>query len=253
MIPRPGASVYAWAKTDILLQFTSSRKGIFPFILGWQYGEGYTWCIGTPSSLYFWSHYTDFGPDVYFSMVLHSTGRGLPEDVVVVNKLKKRFYEYDEKKGFIISMVEFVEKFGANTNPLMTKVIAMDDTWGKARSLYIGQDYDGSWSLFDQLLADISGFQEEAIKLKNNALFWVYLSEWCIITGTSILAGFFLWTLMVKRKYYKQIDQTRLRPPPIEAGSVQIRCRDDNRPWWKKGELSRLFMIRLSRLRGFIS
>ena len=120
----------------------------------------------------------------------------------------------------------------------------MDDTWGKARSLYIGQDYDGSWSLFDQLLADIAGFQEEAIKLKNNALFWVYVSEWCIITGTSILAGFILWTLMVKRKYYKQIDQTRLRPPPGEVGIEPTVYRNDNHPWWRKGELSRLFTIR---------
>ena len=137
--------MYAWAQTEILPQFSTTRQGTFPYILGWEYGNAYTWCIGGPSSLGAWHHDFDYGPDAYFSMVLYSTGRGLPEDVVFVHRLKERFYEYSEKKGFIISMVEFVEKFGANTNPLMVKVVAMGDRWEEARGLYIGQDYEVSW------------------------------------------------------------------------------------------------------------
>ncbi len=121
-----------------------------------------------------------------------------------------------------------MEKFGANTNPLMVKVLAMDDRWTRARSLYIGQDYDGSWSLLDQLIVDIDSFTHDALKLKDQTLFWIHVSEWCMITGTSLLAGFVLWALMVKRRFYKMVDQTRLKPPPREMGSEILNMRNGN-------------------------
>jgi hypothetical protein len=176
-------------------------------------------------------------------MVLYGTGRGLPEDVVMVHKLKRRFGEYSEKQGFIISMMEFVEKFGADTNSLMVKVIAMDERWGEARRLYIGQDYGGSWSLFDQLLADIDAFTMDALTLKDKTLFWVYATEWCVITATLLLSGFLLWSLMVGRRLYRMAGQTRLRPPPGGTGSeypVYLEPRPHT-PWWKRtGEHSGL-------------
>ena len=86
MIPRQGASIYAWGETKKIIQFTTTREGTFPFLLGWQYGKGYTWCVGATSSLSLWR--VDYGPDAYFAMLLYSTGRGIPEDVVMVHKLR---------------------------------------------------------------------------------------------------------------------------------------------------------------------
>ena len=58
------------------------------------------------------------------------------------------------------------------------------------RSVYIRQDYEGSWTLFDRLLIDIDSFTDEALRLKDKALLWIYVSEWCVITGTFLFAGF---------------------------------------------------------------
>jgi hypothetical protein len=249
MIPKEGSQIYAWVDVGIIPTFITTREGKFPFLLGWEYGEAYTWNVGEIyySSDFWWSgeYQGDIylGADAYIAMLRHSTGRGIPEDVLMVYKLKERFNEYYEKKGFIISMVEFVEKFGANTNPLMVKILAMDDKWEEARQRYITQDYDGSWLLFDELLTDIDSFTLDALKLKDNTLFWIYVSEWCIITGTSITAGFILWTLMVKRRYYKMVGQTRLRPPPGEVSSGSPRYQDTYKPWWRKNKFSRLYAI----------
>jgi hypothetical protein len=70
----------------------------------------------------------------------------------------------------------------------------------------VGEWADYARSSFNQLLSDVSAFQEAAIVLKNQALFWAYVMEWCAITGTSLIAGFLLWTLMVKRRYCQTTD-----------------------------------------------
>ncbi len=240
IIPKQGSRIYAWGRTDISPTVGIGEKGTWPLVVGWRYGNGYTWCEGDTSSLGVWRGECE--PDAYFSMLMYSTGRGLPEDVVFVHRLKKRFSEYSEKQGLIISMMDFVEKFGANTNPLMVKIITMDGTWGEARRRYIAQDYDGSWSLFDQLVADIDSFTEEALALKDRTLFWVYVSEWCTITATFLLSGFLLWSLMVGRRLYKMVDQTKLRPPPGETGAeLPQYSRKDGRspPWYGGGRYSR--------------
>jgi hypothetical protein len=244
MVPRQGAQIYAWTQTKAWEGFSDSRDETHPTILGWRYGEAYTWSITQASPLWYddpeYLTIGGYGPDAYFSMLIYSTGRNLPEDVVMVHQLKERFYEHARTRSLIISLVEFVEKFGANTDPLMVKVIAMDHRWAEAREEYIRQDYEKSWSSFDQLLSDVSRFQEEAMALKNRTLFWVYVTEWCVITGTSSLAGFILWTLMVKRRYYKMVSQTRLRPPPGETGTEHPEY-TNHRPWWRTTkEYSRL-------------
>jgi hypothetical protein len=242
IVPRQGTQIHAWAEFEIVPQFATTREGTVPYLVGWQYGEAYTWCEAGLTRPF----HQRYGPDAFFSTLLYSTGRELPMDVVLVHRVKERFHEYSRTKGIIISLVEFVEKFGADTDPLMVKVLGMDESWKEARRQYIRQDYDACWSSFDQLLTDISAFQEDAVALKNNALFWVHLTEWCVITGTSLLAGFVLWSLMVSRRFYRKIDQTRLRPPPGNTGAElpEYSNRESHPPWWRTGKLHRLLAIR---------
>jgi len=50
-----------------------------------------------------------------------------------------------------------------------------------------------------------------ADKVKNEALLWVYVSEWLSVTGTSLVCGFLLWTLMIRRRMYKEVAYTQFR------------------------------------------
>jgi len=56
----------------------------------------------------------------------------------------------------------------------------------------------------------LDDFEKDAIDLKNMALLWVYVIEWSIVTATALIAGFVLWSLMVRRKLYQEVGATRL-------------------------------------------
>ncbi len=50
----------------------------------------------------------------------------------------------------------------------------------------------------------------EAIRLKDGALRWVYLIEYLSISAVALVSAFSLWTLMVKRRLFREIAPTKL-------------------------------------------
>jgi len=58
------------------------------------------------------------------------------------------------------------------------------------------------------MLGDVS---KKAVKIEERALFSIYLIEWFTVTGTAMLSAFILYTLMMKRRYYREVKITRAR------------------------------------------
>lgn len=52
--------------------------------------------------------------------------------------------------------------------------------------------------------------EELAVKVKNEALFWVYVVEWLSVSGVSRVSGVVVWTLMVRRRMYREVKTTKL-------------------------------------------
>ena len=48
-----------------------------------------------------------------------------------------------------------------------------------------------------------------AITLKERALLWVYVVEWATVTATLMICGFALWTVMIRRRLYREAGLTR--------------------------------------------
>jgi hypothetical protein len=46
--------------------------------------------------------------------------------------------------------------------------------------------------------------------MKDRALAWVYVTEWLAITGTTMICGYVLWAIMVRRRLYRAVRVTRL-------------------------------------------
>jgi hypothetical protein len=255
MEPKPGASVFAWRSNE--KSSTDYQAGRTPpYILGWRYGKGYTWSLSDAAmqgiffkeGIYDDRHTYVYGHDAFFGLLLYATGRNLPENVIMVHNLRENFGEYSDATTYVISMIDFVEKFEVNINPLLIRADELQDKWNEGRYLYLAQEWEESKIIMEGLVEDVRIFTEETLAFKDRALLWVYVTEWAVVTATSIITGFILWTLMISRRFYRKIDQTRLRPPPGEVGSDPTVYRDDNRPWWRKGKLSRLFTIRLQEL-----
>jgi hypothetical protein len=211
MIPMEGSTTYTWIKSGDYSEFAFPDPGWFPHTLGWQYGEGYTWNLMDYSLSGFWGEgMNPYGPDAYWGMLMYSTGRDLPVDVVMVHSLRVRFHHYAEQKGFIIAMIDFVDRFGANTGPLEVALGEMDGQWRESRELYLGQSYQSAWATIEEVLTEMSLLRGDALKIKDRALLWIYVIEWLTVSGTFLATGFAIWTLMVRRRLYKQVATTRL-------------------------------------------
>ena len=49
-----------------------------------------------------------------------------------------------------------------------------------------------------------------AMKLKDEALMWVYAVEWLATSATFIFCSFILWSLMARKRLYREVSTTRL-------------------------------------------
>lgn len=182
MIPKQGADIYTWSRTEEFPEFAYPYPGLFPHIMGWRYGQGYTFSVQDILGAGFWTESRNpYATDVMIAMMMYSTGRKLPEDVVMVHELRGRFAKYSDEKSFIFSLMEFVDRFGANTAPMEKSIKEMDDGWKRSRSLYLEQDYERSWTQMGELIDEMSSLRGQALRLKDRALLWIYVIEW--LTG----------------------------------------------------------------------
>ncbi len=75
--------------------------------------------------------------------------------------------------------------------------------------LYLDWDFDAAAAKTIEAMDLLGGLEGGASELKNRALFWIYLLEWLVLVGTYLVAGFFLWSIMVRRKLYREVGRTR--------------------------------------------
>jgi len=61
----------------------------------------------------------------------------------------------------------------------------------------------------EQAFEELKKVSDESVVMKEKALFWIYMVEWFTVMGTSVLTGFVLWTLMVRRRLYREVKVTR--------------------------------------------
>jgi len=38
---------------------------------------------------------------------------------------------------------------------------------------------------------------------------WIYLVEWLAVTATMMISGIAVWSLMIRRRYFKEVRSTR--------------------------------------------
>jgi hypothetical protein len=105
--------------------------------------------------------------------------------------------------------MDWVEKFGASTVAFSSELVEIDDYLGRATDLYLSGDYQGALSELDGAKSEAVDLRARVLGAKDRVLLWVYLIEYLVITGTSVLAGSVLWALMVRRRLYREIGYTR--------------------------------------------
>lgn len=201
-IPRPGATVIARFKP----------KDEDAMIIR-DYGEGKTLaCLPghdkiDSNAIAMWPYTIDF----WVNQMWYLAGLGIPDDVELVHQLRERSLTYSSEKSLTTAVIEFVEKFGASTKRLYDELSDVDDLKRDSNRLYLEEQYQESLEKLEEAFEGLKRVADDSVKVKETALFWIYMIEWFTVTGTCVITGFVLWTLMVRRRLYRQVEVTRSR------------------------------------------
>jgi len=133
----------------------------------------------------------------------------VPSDVYQAHRVRGEFALLATERSLLVSLLEFVEEFGANTRRLYDEIDDLKFDEDEARRLYLESDFEGCASELDGIRTRWTQITDEASELKRGALVWIYVTEWFVVTGAALGAGSLLWALMVRRRLYRPARSTR--------------------------------------------
>jgi hypothetical protein len=184
-----------------------------PYMSYWEVGAGisfayvHKWHIDE-GTFYRWPYHED----VLVHLIYFTAQERIPDDVFLEHRVRTKFSEVFQQRLYIISFIEFADKFGANLRRVETGLNDQSDLAKEARWSFIQADMEKTDTQLTLLAQNYEDLVSLAFDLWERAVFWVFLSEWLAVAGASMVAGYFLWTLMVKRKLYREVSGTRMRP-----------------------------------------
>ena len=205
--PRTGSTVIAKMSEEIALNRNKVQMAYWDSATGG--GRSVAWIhrwVGNPD---FWRW--RYHPDVVANVIYFTARVPIPEDLVLIHRIREMIGDFFYGRVYAISTMEFADKFGANLRPLELKLEDLTDSKGVADRYFIDQEYESAAVALESSLVELEVVIQEAIEAKDRALVWIFVIEWLVVTGTSMMAGTVLWTLMVRRKLYKEVGETRLK------------------------------------------
>jgi uncharacterized membrane protein len=189
---------------------TSGRK--YPLLVYEEIGEGASFALCSDWTPYGghefirWPYYPDFA----LNLISYVTGNAVPQDLELAHRARVLMQDYGGLLDTLHSVMDFVAKFGANLAQAEEMLIEIDDAQKVGRNAYMTADMEMAISHLEKAMDDLIGASDYIWRLKDEALFWVYVTEWLVVAGTGMVCGFVLWTVMVRRRLYREIAVTRL-------------------------------------------
>jgi len=215
LYPQPGATT--WGK---LISHGSPLPADAPgdWLVSWRFGSGggLSWVVADDLDSTWWSsvHFqtqNEYAGDVFFNILLHSTGRSLPENIFIIHDLRGRYLHYNRERGFLLSLLDFIDRFGANTRDVERQMGDIERLRVESYDAYREADFQRALELVDEAFEMLVSISTDAMRLKDNALLWVYLTEWLVVTGALLFSGSAIYSLMIRRKLYRDVAVTRLQ------------------------------------------
>jgi len=182
-----------------------------PFWVAWDVGEGRSlaqtvdWTPAGGTLLMKWPYYEDYA----VNLMLYLGKRPIPVELDLVHEIRGKYIEYRSTKAYLFSVMEFAEKMGANMLPVSEMIEEADEKRGESVGEYLGYEFQAALGLLESSIEDLRSASERAMELKDEAMVWIFVIEWLVVSATFSLGGFVLWTLMVSRRLYRDIGSTR--------------------------------------------
>jgi hypothetical protein len=147
---------------------------------------------------------------MFINLVYYSTKRTLITDVEIYHRVRSTFQDFRTRMEILLSLIDFTDKFGANTDSIQDEVQELEQMYIDAKELYFEGDHQGTEVKMQEAFDAFIGAEVEARRMKDRALIWVYAIEWLATTSTLMLSSFALWSLMVRRRLYRDVSTTKL-------------------------------------------
>jgi hypothetical protein len=148
--------------------------------------------------------------DLGSNLMLYVDGRPVPQDIALVHRVRSVIQEVATRKALLMSLVDFVESFGVNTRAITDQIHRFDLALSEAEPVYFELRFDDTLKMYEEASQMLERAEERAMEAKDRALLWIYVIEWLAVTGTALVTGVVVWSLMIGRKMYKEARVTRL-------------------------------------------
>ncbi len=214
--PVNGQLVELKAGGQVLARWQYPELGNPPLYVTWDIGEGRTYAM-----MHEWAHSGSQGggryfaqweymPDYAINLVLYLAKRDLSPDHLVLHQYRELVRTLFLGRSMLFSLVDFVESFGGNSEEIYREIDELDRIVREAEEFYLDQDNTAALESMRDAVERKVEIEELAIEVKDEALLWVYVTEWFSVTGVMLLSVSVLWNLMVRRRLYRGVEQTRL-------------------------------------------
>jgi hypothetical protein len=201
IMPRPGAQIHAvWngRNTPVLVTGTYGSGRTLQLSQGWH---------NPPDSVF--QNYR-YMPDLHYNQLYFLAGVDPPADIELAHRARELFIDVRIRKSVTISAMEFVDKFGARLDEIERELASLTPQVLNAERRYLEGDFQTAQTILLEVIGTYPEIEERITRLKNRTMMWIYISEWLIVSSTGTICGVIVWTLMVKRRLYRDVDSTRL-------------------------------------------
>ncbi len=137
-----GNKVILKQEAELLAQIGPTSRGEYlPFWATWDVGSGRAFAmIGdwTPDGgrvFMRWAYYGDF-------LMIFLTKNPIPSDLETIHRAKGMYLEFRSARSYLFSIMDFAEKFGANTDSVGLMVIEADLSHEDSVAHYIALDFE---------------------------------------------------------------------------------------------------------------
>ena len=201
-VPKEGSELWA----------TVNHPQRYPLMTYWEIGEGAVLCFASkfPNGVQRWTRDWDHFAQAVIYLVYRTTDKDLPRDPLLHRNLLASFQSYEQMNSILVSLFSFIEMFGGRANALYETLDEIVSEKGQAEEVYLEGGFDECLNIMAEIKAKQYSVMKASFEARDSALFWVHITEWCAITGASILGGILIWALMVRRRLYREVKVTRI-------------------------------------------
>jgi hypothetical protein len=207
-----GNKVKLKQEADLLAKVvTTTRREELPFWATWDIGRGRSfaqigdWTPAGGSVFMRWEYYGDFA----VNLMMYVSNNPIPQDLETLHKARNRYLDYRSVRSYLFSVMEFAEKMGANMNPIGPMIAEADGEHAESIKVYLDFEFGKALDVLEGAITLLTEATERSMRLKDQAMVWIYVIEWFTVTATFAMGGFVIWTLMVRRRLYRQVNRTR--------------------------------------------